>query len=96
MYDAGADIVYAAAGGSGTGVFEAALAAGKKAIGVDSDQYLSAAENLKPVILTSALKRVDTAVFDFIDEYVDGKPKSRRGAVRPGQRRGRLRHLRRR
>ena len=39
MYDAGADIVYQAAGGSGTGVFQAAKAKGKMAIGVDSDQY---------------------------------------------------------
>ncbi|MFC6344938.1 amidohydrolase family protein, partial [Nocardioides hankookensis] len=39
---AGADIVYAAAGGSGAGVFEAASESGTKAIGVDSDQYNTA------------------------------------------------------
>ena len=39
MYDGGADVVYQAAGGSGTGVFKAAKAKGKLAIGVDSDQY---------------------------------------------------------
>jgi basic membrane protein A len=42
MFDGGADIVYAAAGGSGGGVFEAAKAANGKAIGVDSDQALTA------------------------------------------------------
>ena len=42
MYDNGADIVYHAAGGSGGGVFEAASEAGKLAIGVDSDQYITA------------------------------------------------------
>ena len=44
MYDDGADIVYHAAGGSGGGVFEAASEAGEGnwAIGVDSDQYLTA------------------------------------------------------
>lgn len=72
MYDAGADIIYAAAGGSGTGVFQAAKAKGKLAIGVDSDQYQSAPADLKPVIMTSALKRVDVAVFDFIKAFVGG------------------------
>ena len=38
MYQAGADVVYQAAGGSGGGVFEAAKAASAMAIGVDSDQ----------------------------------------------------------
>jgi basic membrane protein A len=66
MYDGGADVIFAAAGGSGTGVFQSAKAKGKLAIGVDSDQYQSAAADLKPVILTSMLKRVDVAVFDFI------------------------------
>ena len=72
MYDAGADVIYAAAGGSGTGVFQAAKAAGTYAIGVDSDQYLSAPPSVRDVILTSALKRVDVAVFDFVKAFVDG------------------------
>ncbi len=72
MYDAGADVIYAAAGGSGTGVFQSAKAKGKKAIGVDSDQYESAAADLKPVILTSMLKRVDNAVFDLIKSAQEG------------------------
>jgi basic membrane protein A and related proteins len=66
MYDNGADIVYAAAGGSGGGVFEAAKAANALAIGVDSDQYKTADPSVRDVILTSALKKVDVAVFDFI------------------------------
>lgn len=72
MYDSGADIVFAAAGGSGAGVFEAAKAAGKKAIGVDSDQYLSADPAVKDVIMTSMVKRVDVAVFNYIKSAVDG------------------------
>lgn len=73
MYEAGADIVYHAAGGSGQGVFQAAAAAGKRAIGVDSDQYQTVDDPaLQAVILTSMLKRVDTAVSSFIDSYVDG------------------------
>ena len=74
MYDAGADIVYHAAGGSGLGVFQAAAASNKRAIGVDSDQYNTVDDpNLKNVIMTSMLKRVDNAVKAFIDSYVDGK-----------------------
>ena len=72
MFDAGADVVYHAAGGSGGGLFEAAQAAGKLAIGVDSDQYATAAPGVKEVILTSMLKKVDVAVFDFISKAVDG------------------------
>ncbi|HEY9349742.1 MAG TPA: hypothetical protein VIP75_03535, partial [Acidothermales bacterium] len=40
----------------------------------DSDQYESAAPNLQPVIMTSMIKRVDNAVFDFIQSAVDGEP----------------------
>ncbi|MGH3589403.1 MAG: BMP family lipoprotein, partial [Pseudonocardia sp.] len=72
MYDAGADVVYQAAGGSGGGVFEAAKAAGGLAIGVDSDQYQTADPAVKDVIMTSMLKKVDVAVFDFIKAVVDG------------------------
>jgi len=70
MYDSGADVVYAAAGGSGTGVFQAALAKKKLAIGVDSDQYESVGDKtLQPVILTSMLKRVDVAVFETLEKF---------------------------
>jgi basic membrane protein A len=73
MYDKGADIVYAAAGGSGIGVFQAAAASSKRAIGVDSDQYQTVGDpSLQPVIMTSVLKRVDNAVDAFIGDYVDG------------------------
>lgn len=75
MYDNGADIVYAAAGGSGKGVFEAAKADSKLGIGVDSDQYNQAPlASVKDVIITSALKRVDTAVFDFVKSVGEGSP----------------------
>lgn len=72
MYESGADIIFAAAGGSGLGVFEAAQAAGTKAIGVDNDQYQSTDSPLNEVILTSMLKRVDVGVADFINGVVDG------------------------
>jgi basic membrane protein A and related proteins len=66
MYQGGADIVYQAAGGSGGGVFTAAKAAGKLAIGVDSDQAKTAAADVRDVIMTSMIKKVDVGVFDFI------------------------------
>ncbi|MCW2606537.1 MAG: nucleoside-binding protein [Frankiales bacterium] len=74
MYDAGVDVVYAAAGGSGVGVFQAALAKKKLAIGVDSDQYESVGDpTLQPVIMTSMLKRVDVAVFETLEKVTKGE-----------------------
>ncbi len=73
MYAGGADIVFQVAGGSGTGVFQAAAGAGGRAIGVDSDQYETVDDPaLQPVIMTSMLKRVDNAVLAFVGEFVDG------------------------
>jgi basic membrane protein A len=77
MYDAGADVIYHAAGKSGLGLFKAAVEADKLAIGVDSDQSLTASAAERPLILTSMIKRVDTAVYDTIkaevnDSFVSG------------------------
>jgi basic membrane protein A and related proteins len=75
MLDGGADVIYAAAGGSGSGAFDAVAAKkGTWAIGVDSDQYLTASATQKPIILTSMLKQVDTAVFADIQAAVKGSP----------------------
>jgi len=74
MFDAGIDVIYAAAGGSGNGVFKAAKAKGKLGIGVDADQYNQPAlADVKDVIMTSMLKKVDVAVYDFIKSVKDGK-----------------------
>ncbi len=75
-FDKGADVVYHASGASGAGVFDAAVDAGKGkwAIGVDSDQYLTATPAQQPHILTSALKRVDVASYDFIKSIKEGTP----------------------
>jgi basic membrane protein A len=78
MFDAGVDVVYAAAGGSGSGTFKAAKAKGKLGIGVDSDQYNQPAlADVKDVIITSMVKKDDLAVYDFIasvkgDKFVAG------------------------
>lgn len=66
MYDKGADVIYHAAGGSGSGVFEATKANKKMAIGVDSDQAKTAEKDVQDVIITSMVKNVNVAVFDYI------------------------------
>jgi basic membrane protein A len=74
MYDSGADVIFAAAGGSGSGVFKAAKSSKKLAIGVDSDQYnLPSLADVKDVIMTSMIKKVDVAVYDFITSVKDDK-----------------------
>ena len=78
MYEDGADIVYHAAGGTGAGLFLAAQeqseATGSKvwAIGVDSDQYHTAGAGVQDYILTSMLKRVDSAIFEMVKSVIDG------------------------
>jgi basic membrane protein A len=69
QYDRGADVIFAAAGASGLGVFDAAEEKKKFAIGVDANQDWT-----KPgLILTSMLKRVDHAVFSTIEDAKVGK-----------------------
>lgn len=56
----GADVIYAAAGGTGIGVLQAAADEGILSVGVDSNQ-----NHLHPgKVLTSVLKRVDNSVYD--------------------------------
>jgi basic membrane protein A len=67
--DQGADVVYAAAGGTGVGVLQAAADAGKLAIGVDSNQ-----NGLQPGhVLTSMVKHTDAAVYDAFMDAKNGK-----------------------
>lgn len=57
----GVDVVFAAAGGTGIGVYQAAKDSGKLAIGVDSNQ-----NHVQPgTMLTSMVKRVDVAVYNI-------------------------------
>ena len=60
----GADVIYAAAGGTGVGVLQAATDADVLSIGVDSNQ-----NHLHPgQVLTSMIKRVDNAVFNAFND----------------------------
>ena len=85
LYEAGADVVFHAAGDSGVGVFEAATMLSTDdlnlwAIGVDSDQYdtvqsLSGAihpEEWRKHILTSVIKRLDIAMYEVIADFTEG------------------------
>ena len=63
----GADVIYAAAGGTGVGVLQTAADEGILSIGVDSNQ-----NHLHPgKVLTSMLKRVDNAVYDAMKQGAD-------------------------
>ena len=81
MYDAGADIIFAAAGRSGLGVFDSVKDKNTTSdvplwvIGVDSPQmYYGTADPENPeeptLCLTSMLKRVDIAAYTVIEDWV--------------------------
>lgn len=65
MYNSGCDVIFQAAGESGLGVFDAAIKKDQWVIGVDVDQFEEAPSN----VLTSALKRVDTAAGIVAEAY---------------------------
>ena len=68
QFDRGVDVVYAAAGGTGVGVYQAAADGGKLAVGVDSNQnYLHPG-----TMLTSMLKRVDVAAYEAFKSAAEG------------------------
>jgi basic membrane protein A len=69
QYEQGAEVIFQAAGNSGLGVFDAAEAYGKFAIGVDTNQNW-----IKPgFVLTSMIKRIDDAVYGVVKDEVEGK-----------------------
>jgi basic membrane protein A len=68
----GADVIYHASGGTGAGVIATAAERKIYAIGVDSDQSLTASPAEQKWILTSMLKRVDNAVQQSIASFVGG------------------------
>ncbi len=74
QYQHGVDIIYHASGSTGLGVFEAARALKKRAIGVDSDQWAEA----PGVVMTSMVKRVDTVAYEAIAQV---KAKNFRGGL---------------
>jgi basic membrane protein A and related proteins len=79
MYNKGVDIIFHAAGGVGVGVFNEAKQRaenGKKVyvIGVDVDQYETGKiKDGSSVTLTSAMKGIDVAAYNYIDDKLNGK-----------------------
>ena len=79
MYDRGVKAIFAAAGGVGTGVITEAksrVVNGEEAwvIGVDSDQYADGIyEGNKSVVLTSAIKKIDEATYQMIENQLNDK-----------------------
>ena len=72
QFDRGVDVVFAAAGGTGVGVYQAAKDNGKLAIGVDSNQNY-----MQPgTMLTSMVKRVDVAAYNLFNDAKNGKFKA--------------------
>jgi len=68
QHQAGADVIFHAAGGVGTGLIEAAKEEGFWAIGVDQDQSHLAPE----AVLCSMIKRVDVGVYTVAQSVIDG------------------------
>lgn len=68
QYQAGVNVIFHASGSTGLGVFEAARASDKLAIGVDADQWGEAPGH----VLTSMTKGVDTSVYDTVARVKDG------------------------
>lgn len=64
QYQQGVNVIYHVSGGTGQGVFEAARITGKKAIGVDVDQWAEAPGH----VLTSMVKHVDNATYNAISQ----------------------------
>lgn len=72
MYDNGVDIIFAAAGGSGSGVHEAAALSNHWSIGVDADEYLLAPASVRDHILTSMLKNANVGTYKFVMSVASG------------------------
>jgi len=71
----GADVIFGVGGNTGNGGLLAAKEAGKKAIGVDVDQYLTYPE-VKSALITSATKNIGVAASKVVKEFAQGNLKS--------------------
>ncbi|WP_153465225.1 MULTISPECIES: BMP family protein [Sediminibacillus] len=67
MADKDADVIFAAAGFTGTGALKEAQNLGIYAIGVDSDQYFHA----EKAVITSVMKNIDAAVYELASQLVE-------------------------
>jgi len=65
--DNSADILFQVAGGCGIGVLDAATKHNVYSIGVDVDQSKTTTGAARPSVITSAIKRIDTAAYSIIN-----------------------------
>ena len=75
FYDSGVEVLFAAASQAGLGCIDSAKNTGKLIIGVDSDQHAYYAETdpeKASHIVTSALKRVDLALYECCEKFLNG------------------------
>ena len=75
FYESGVEVLFAAASQAGLGCIDSAKNNDKLIIGVDSDQYAYYAETdpeKASHIVTSALKRVDLALYDCCERFING------------------------
>ncbi|MET8156711.1 BMP family ABC transporter substrate-binding protein [Sphaerisporangium sp. NPDC005289] len=75
LFRAQADVLFQAAGDSNLGVMRAAEAAGGHVIGAEGDEAHAADDAMRDVVLTSIIKRVDTVVFDYLEDFSAGSTK---------------------
>ncbi|WP_260984789.1 BMP family ABC transporter substrate-binding protein [Paenibacillus xylanexedens] len=76
QYNSGVDVIFNVAGGTGLGIFDAAKEKSRYAIGVDSDQaaLLKETDPAKAnLIITSAIKKIDTAILEAVTQAKEGK-----------------------
>jgi len=79
LFRRGADVVFAAAGGSGFGVFDVVVeesgTAGRKlwTIGVDNDQWFEVGRDEREHMLTSVIKRGDVAAFELVRAMLENE-----------------------
>ena len=77
IINGGADVVFNVAGATGNGAISKATELGAYAVGVDTDQYITyfLREGIpyNHLVLTSAMKNLDVAVFSTVEDFVNGR-----------------------
>ncbi len=80
LFQRGADVIFAAAGQSGLGVFRAAdtqsavVGRDLQVIGVDNDQWFEVPLEERSHVLTSIIKRGDLAAYELVEHMLSGGP----------------------
>lgn len=76
LYDSKIDVIFAAAGGSGQGLWKAAEKHKSFFIGCDTDQAKVVPAKIRPYVLSSVVKNMNNTVYGCIQECMEGKFKA--------------------